>query len=104
MYVQADGQTHGWRLEEAQEDRAVFGREVSVNTEVRLARSRDSGGRLHCLRLGEVCAHSKVRQRGILMIGGHMIKPWLKTQNSISLSSAEAELIAMVKLSTELLA
>ena len=32
-----------------------------------------------------------------------MIKAWSKTQNSISLSSAEAELIAMVKLSTELL-
>ena len=37
------------------------------------------------------------------MIGGHMIKACSKTQNSISLSSAEAELIAMVKLSTELL-
>ena len=37
------------------------------------------------------------------MIGTHMIKAWSKTQNSISLSSAEAELIAMVKLSTELL-
>ena len=32
-----------------------------------------------------------------------MIEAWSKTQNSISLSSAEAELIAMVKLSTELL-
>ena len=32
-----------------------------------------------------------------------MIKAWSKTQNSISLSSAEAELIAMVKLSTELI-
>ena len=37
------------------------------------------------------------------MIGGHMIKAWSKTPNSISLSSAEAELIAMVKLSAELL-
>ena len=32
-----------------------------------------------------------------------MIKAWSKTQNSISLSSAEAESIAMVKRSTELL-
>ena len=40
---------------------------------------------------------------GILMIGTHLIKAWSQTQNSISLSSAKAELIAMVKLSTELL-
>ena len=37
------------------------------------------------------------------MIGGHMIKAWSKTQNNISMSSAEAELIAMVTLSTELI-
>ena len=46
---------------------------------------------------------AKSTSGGILMIGGRMIKAWSKTQNSISLSSAEAELIAMVKLSTELL-
>ena len=46
---------------------------------------------------------AKSTSGGILMIGGHMIKAWSKTQNSISLSSAEAELIAMVKLSTELI-
>ena len=46
---------------------------------------------------------AKSTSGGILMIGTHMIKAWSKTQNSISLSSAEAELIAMVKLSTELL-
>ena len=37
------------------------------------------------------------------MIRGRMIKSCAKTQNSISLSTAEAELIAMVKLSTELI-
>ena len=37
------------------------------------------------------------------MIGGHFIKGWSKTQNSIALSSAEAELIAMAKLSAEAL-
>ena len=46
---------------------------------------------------------AKSTSGGILMIGTHMIKAWSKTQNSSSLSSAEAELIAMVKLSTELL-
>ena len=46
---------------------------------------------------------AKSTSGGILMIGTHMIKAWSNTQNSISLSSAEAELIAMVKLSTELL-
>ena len=37
------------------------------------------------------------------MIGGHFIKGWSRTQNSITLSSAEAELVAMVKMATELL-
>merc|ERR1712086_1241517 len=39
---------------------------------------------------------TKSKSGGILMIGGHMIKAWSKTQNSISLSSAEAELIALI--------
>ena len=37
------------------------------------------------------------------MIGGHFIKGWSRTQNHITLSSAEAELIALVKCSAELL-
>ena len=37
------------------------------------------------------------------MIGGHFIKGWARTQNHITLSSAEAELIALVKCSAELL-
>ena len=37
------------------------------------------------------------------MVGGHFIKGWSRTQNHITLSSAEAELIALVKCSTELL-
>ena len=40
---------------------------------------------------------------GAIMIGGHFIKGWSRTQNHITLSSAEAELIALVKCSTELL-
>jgi len=40
---------------------------------------------------------------GALMIGRHFIKGWSRTQNSVTLSSAEAELVAMVKLSSELL-
>ena len=31
------------------------------------------------------------------MIGGHFLKGWARTQNHVTLSSAEAELIAMVK-------
>ena len=38
-----------------------------------------------------------------MMIGGHFIKAWSKTQNSVTLSSAEAELVAMCKLSAELI-
>ena len=37
------------------------------------------------------------------MIGGHFIKGWSRTQNHITLSSAQAELIAPVKCSAELL-
>ena len=37
------------------------------------------------------------------MIGGHFIKGWSRTQNHVTLSSAEAELYAMVKCTAELL-
>ena len=37
------------------------------------------------------------------MIGNHFIKGWSRTQNNITTSSAEAELIALVKGSAELL-
>ena len=37
------------------------------------------------------------------MIGGHFIKGWSRTQNHVTMSSAEAELVALVKCSAELL-
>ena len=37
------------------------------------------------------------------MIGSHFLKGWSRTQNHVTLSSAEAELIALVKCSAELL-
>ncbi len=37
------------------------------------------------------------------MIGGHCVKSWSSTQKSITLSSGEAELVAAVKTSTEVL-
>merc|ERR1711981_257418 len=40
---------------------------------------------------------------GALMIGSHFIKGWSRTQNHVTLSSAEVELIALVKCSAELL-
>ena len=40
---------------------------------------------------------------GAVMIGGHFIKGWARTQNHVALSSAEAEVIALVKCSAELL-
>ena len=40
---------------------------------------------------------------GALMIGGRIIKWWSRTQNHVTISSAEAELIAMVKCSAELM-
>ena len=40
---------------------------------------------------------------GALMIGGHFLKGWSRTQNHVTMSSAEAELVAMVKCSAELM-
>ena len=40
---------------------------------------------------------------GAIMIGGHFIKGWARTPNHVTLSSAEAELVAPVKCSTELM-
>ena len=37
------------------------------------------------------------------MIGGHFLKGWSRTQNHVTMSSAEAELVAMVKCSAELM-
>ena len=40
---------------------------------------------------------------GVVMLGSHVIKHWSKTQNCVALSSAEAELYAIIKASTECL-
>ena len=40
---------------------------------------------------------------GALTIGSHLIKAWSRTQSNITLSSAEAELYAMVKCTAEML-
>ena len=40
---------------------------------------------------------------GALMIGSHFIKGWSRTQSNVTTSSAEAELIVLVKGSAELL-
>ena len=45
----------------------------------------------------------KVKQWGVLMIRGHFLKGWARTQNHVTMSSAEAELIALVKCTAELL-
>ena len=37
------------------------------------------------------------------MVGRHVVKTWSSTQKSITLSSAEAELVAAVKMSAELI-
>jgi hypothetical protein len=46
---------------------------------------------------------AKSTSGGAMMIGTHLIKSWSRTQNSITLSSAEAELVAVSKLAAELL-
>ena len=40
---------------------------------------------------------------GVVEVGEHLIKAWSKTQASITISSAEAELVAMCKLAAEMI-
>jgi hypothetical protein len=40
---------------------------------------------------------------GAIMIGGHNLKTWSSTQKSVTLSSGEAELVAAVKMATEII-
>ena len=40
---------------------------------------------------------------GAIMVGAHLIKSWSSTQESITLSSGEAELVAAVETCTEVL-
>ena len=40
---------------------------------------------------------------GVIMAGGHLLKSWSATQKSVTLSSGEAELVAAVKMATELI-
>ena len=40
---------------------------------------------------------------GALVIGGHFLKGWARTENHVTMSSAEAELVAMVKCCSELM-
>ena len=40
---------------------------------------------------------------GLIMMGSHLVKAWSRTQDSVTLSSAEAELVALGKLAMEIL-
>ena len=50
------------------------------------------------------CARTaKSTSGGVILVGSHCLKSWSATQKSVTLSSGEAELVAAVKMSTELL-
>ena len=40
---------------------------------------------------------------GLIMMGRHLVKSWSRTQDSVTLSSAEAELVALSKVAMEML-
>ena len=40
---------------------------------------------------------------GVVMLGSHLVKSWSRTQDSVTLSSAEAELVALGKLAMHML-
>ena len=46
---------------------------------------------------------AKSTSGGVIIRGGHCLKSWSSTQKNITLSSGEAELVAAVKLSTEMI-
>ena len=46
---------------------------------------------------------SKFTSGGALAIGAHLIEAWSRAQNRVALTSAEAELYAMVKCTAELI-
>ena len=48
-------------------------------------------------------ATGKSTSGGIVMLGAHLVKSWSRTQDSVTLSSAEAELVALGKLAMETL-
>ena len=48
--------------------------------------------------LGGMPPNGRSTSGGVLMIGNHMLKSWSSTQRNVTLSSAEAELVAAVKL------
>ena len=48
--------------------------------------------------LGGLPPNGRSTSGGLLMIGNHMLKSWSSTQRNVTLSSAEAELVAAVKL------
>ena len=48
-------------------------------------------------------ATGKSTSGGLIMLGSHLIKAWSRTQDSVTLSSAEAELVALGKLAMETL-
>ena len=51
---------------------------------------------------GAVCAQGGLL-RGIAYLGSHCTETWSSTQWSITLSSGEAELVALVKMSAEVI-
>ena len=46
---------------------------------------------------------AKSTSGGCIMLGTHCIKSWSSTQKNITLSSGEAELVAVIKMSTEII-
>ena len=48
-----------------------------------------------------VCENQEVDLRGFIMLGGHLLMHWSSTQSTVSLSSAEAELNAIIKAFSE---
>ena len=68
-----------------------------------MARGKESAHRTLGIELCRVQTHSQVDELRGSHEGSHCLKTWSSTQKSVALSSGEAELIAAVKSSTEVI-
>ena len=86
--------------------RQLSARQFDTNKKYAMFMTRDSrhNCRLHRSRWGWLRPISEIDEWGVTCVGEHVLQTYYKQQTNIALSSAEAELYAMVAASAEALA
>ena len=99
--MSADGETSGRRLAEADEVRPLPKRVPRCVLKYRWQEASCSPAGYSDSDWAGGRATGKSTSGGIVMLGAHLVKSWSRTQDSVTLSSAEAELVALGKLAME---